>query len=86
MFLVSAQVDNAPGKFDLPAGMAWALQRRPGRLQATYRQLQGAEQFLGFYDVHADYFSFIFRKRKGLTEISAGARRRNSSSSSQGLG
>jgi hypothetical protein len=32
-------------------------------MRATYRRLQGTEQFLGFYDVHADCLSGLFRRR-----------------------
>ena len=36
--------------------------RRPPR--ATYRRLQGTEQLLAFYDVHADCLVGQVRKRK----------------------
>ncbi len=35
-------------------GVAWARRRRPQRMRATYHRRKGTEQFLGFYDVHAD--------------------------------
>jgi len=38
-------------------------------MRATYRRLQGTEQFLGFYDVHADCLDGIFRKRKRLPDL-----------------
>ena len=55
--------------------MAWARKERPLRRRATYRRLKGTEQFLGFYDVHADYLSGIFRKRKRLPDLSDAFRR-----------
>ncbi len=33
-------------------------------------RLQGTEQFLGFYDVHADCLSGLFRRRKRVLDIS----------------
>jgi hypothetical protein len=56
-------------------GLAWARRRRPHRMRATYRRQQGTEQFLGFYDVHADCLSGLFRKRKRLPELSEAFRR-----------
>jgi transposase len=50
-------------------GLAWARQKRPERIRATYHRLQGTEQFLGFYDVHTDYLNGLFRRRKRLVEI-----------------
>jgi DDE superfamily endonuclease len=50
-------------------GVAWAPARRPLRMRATYRRLKGTEQFLGFYDVHADCLSGMFRRRKRLPEL-----------------
>jgi len=50
--------------------MAWARQRRPWRVPATYRRLKGTEQFLGFYDVHADCLSGLFGRRKIVSDIS----------------
>jgi hypothetical protein len=41
-------------------GQAWARRRRPQRMRATYHRRKGAEQFLGFYDVHADCLSGLF--------------------------
>ena len=38
-------------------------------MRATYRRLQGTEQFFGFYDVHADCLSGLFNKRKRLAEL-----------------
>jgi hypothetical protein len=38
-------------------------------MRGTYRRLHGTEQFLGFYDVHADYLNGLFRKRKCLPDI-----------------
>lgn len=56
-------------------GIAWARRRRPLRMRATYRRQQGTEQFLGFYDVHADCLSGLFRKRKRLRELDEAFRR-----------
>src|SRR5215813_10881724 len=44
------------GPLDLKpvGGLAWARQKQRRRMRATYRRLKGTEQFLGFYDVHAD--------------------------------
>jgi transposase len=39
-------------------------------VRATYRRSQGTEQFLGFYDVHADSLDGVFRKRKRVLEVS----------------
>ncbi|MBE7518462.1 MAG: hypothetical protein HS107_04370 [Thermoflexaceae bacterium] len=35
-------------------GQGWAPVGHPQRFRATYRRLQGTEQLLAFYDVHAD--------------------------------
>lgn len=51
-------------------GIAWARQKRPWRSRASYRRLKGTEQFLGFYDVHADCLSGLFRRRKTVSNIS----------------
>lgn len=50
-------------------GRVWARRQRPARMRASYRRLKGTEHFLGFYDVHADCLSGVFRKRKGLVEL-----------------
>lgn len=39
-------------------------------MRATYRRLKGTEQFLGFYDVHADCLSGLFCLRKRVLDIS----------------
>lgn len=44
-------------------------------MRATYTRRLGTETFLGFYDVHADVLSGIFRKRKRLREIEEAFRR-----------
>jgi len=49
--------------------VAWARKKMPVRRRATYRRLKGTEQFLGFYDVHRDCLSGIFRKRKRLPDL-----------------
>jgi hypothetical protein len=56
-------------------GVAWAPARRPRRMRATYRRLKGTEQFLGFYDVHTDCLSGLFRRRKRLPELCEAFRR-----------
>jgi uncharacterized protein YecE (DUF72 family) len=50
-------------------GVTWAPRRQPQRMRATYHRRHGTEQFLGFYDVHADCLSGIFRRRKRLAEL-----------------
>lgn len=50
-------------------GVAWARRKHPIRQRATYRRLQGTEQFLGFYDVHADCLDGIFCKHKRVVDI-----------------
>jgi DDE superfamily endonuclease len=50
-------------------GVAWAPRKHPLRRRATYRRLKGTEQFLGFYDVHADCLSGIFKKHKKLPDL-----------------
>ncbi len=44
-------------------------------MRATYTRRLGTETFLGFYDVHADVLSGVFRKRKRLREIGEAFRR-----------
>lgn len=56
-------------------GVAWAPTNRPQRVRATYHRFQGTEQFLGFYDVHADCLEGVFRTRKRVKEISEAFRR-----------
>src|SRR3989304_3588229 len=56
-------------------GRVWARRTRPQRMRATYRRLQGTEQFLGFYDVHANCLSGLFQKRKRLPELGDAFRR-----------
>lgn len=50
-------------------GVAWAPRSRPHCMRATYHRYQGTEQFLGFYDVHADCLDGIFRERKRVKEV-----------------
>ena len=38
-------------------------------MRATYTRQLGTETFLGFYDVHADVLSGIFRRRKRIREV-----------------
>jgi hypothetical protein len=56
-------------------GTAWARRRQPQTMRATYRRPKGTEQFLGFYDVHADCLSGLFRRRKRVVEVSEAFRR-----------
>lgn len=56
-------------------GLAWARKTQPLRRRATYRRLKGTEQFLGFYDVHADCLSGIFRRQKRLPDLFEAFRR-----------
>jgi hypothetical protein len=44
-------------------------------MRTTYRRLKGTEQFPGFYDVHADCLSGLFRRRKRVVAVSAAFRR-----------
>ncbi|HAL26618.1 MAG TPA: hypothetical protein DCP25_07750 [Chloroflexi bacterium] len=44
-------------------------------MRATYSRKLGTETFLGFFDVHADVLSGIFRKRKRVREVSEAFRR-----------
>ncbi|MDE3193626.1 MAG: transposase [Chloroflexota bacterium] len=44
-------------------------------MRATYTRKLGTETFLGFYDVHADVLSGVFRKRKRLREVGEAFRR-----------
>jgi len=44
-------------------------------MRATFHRYGITEIFLGFYDVHADVLSGIFRKKKGLREIGEAFRR-----------
>ncbi|PYV19464.1 MAG: hypothetical protein DMG21_01545 [Acidobacteria bacterium] len=56
-------------------GRAWARQKRPQRVRATYRRLPGTEQFLAFYDVHANCLNGVFRRRKRIHEVAEAFRR-----------
>jgi len=56
-------------------GTAWAKRRHPQTMRATYRRPKGTEQFLGFYDVHADCLSGVFRRRKRVREVGEAFRR-----------
>ena len=56
-------------------GVAWARRGQPRRRRATYHRGQGIEQFLGFYDVHADCLNGVFRRRKRVVEVSEAFRR-----------
>ncbi len=44
-------------------------------MRATYHRRKGTEQFLGFYNVHADCLSGLFRRRKRIVEVSEAFRR-----------
>lgn len=56
-------------------GVAWARRRQPSRRRATYHRGHGIEQFLAFYDVHADCLNGVFRRRKRVVEVSEVFRR-----------
>lgn len=49
----------------------WYRTGHPRRLRATYKRTQGTEQFLAFYDVHADYLAGEVRKRKAHQDLLA---------------
>lgn len=53
------------------AGRGWAPAGHPQRFRATYRRLQGTEQLLAFYDVHADCLVGQVRKRKTVDDLLA---------------
>jgi len=53
------------------AGRGWAPAGHPQRFRATYRRLQGTEQLLAFYDVHADCLVGQMRKRKTVDDLLA---------------
>jgi len=50
-------------------GHAWARRGHPQRLRATYHRTAGVEQFLAFYDVHADILEGVVHKRKTSPDI-----------------
>ena len=52
-------------------GRCWAPKRHPRCLRATYRRLQGTEQLLAFYDVHANCLVGQVRKRKTHRDVLA---------------
>jgi transposase len=52
-------------------GRGWARVGHPQRFRATYRRLQGTEQLLAFYDVHADCLVGQVRKRKTVKDLLA---------------
>lgn len=56
-------------------GSCWAPRGHPQRLPATYRRLQGTEQLLAFYDVHANCLVGQVRKRKTHRDVLAVFRR-----------
>lgn len=53
------------------AGECWALEKKPQRLPATYRRLQGTQQFISFYDMAADCLMGEVRERKTHLDILA---------------
>jgi transposase len=57
------------------AGTSWYPRGHPVRYRATYRRLQGVEQFLGFYDVYADCLVGQVRKRKTWKDVLVGLQR-----------
>ncbi len=44
-------------------------------MRATYTRTKGTETFLGFYDVHANVLSGVFRRRKRIVEVAEAFRR-----------
>jgi transposase len=50
-------------------GECWAEMKKPQRQPATYRRLQGTQQLIAFYDVHADCLSGRVRDRKTHQDI-----------------
>jgi len=56
-------------------GMGLARVGHARRQRATYRRMQGTEQFLGFYDVHDDCLMGTCRRRKTARDILAAFRR-----------
>lgn len=50
-------------------GRSWQRRRHPKRLRATYRRLEGTEQLLAFYDVHAKCLVGEVHKRKTTTDL-----------------
>ena len=55
-------------------GVAWAKRGQPARMRATYRRLQGTEQFFGFYDVHADCLDGVFASASACPNCSRPSR------------
>lgn len=53
------------------SGASWYPKGKPARHRATFRRLQGTEQFLGFYDIHADCLAGQVRKRKTWRDMLA---------------
>lgn len=51
------------------AGVSWSCTSHPQRVRATYTKKAGTEQFLGFYDVHADVLEGIIHKRKTSRDL-----------------
>lgn len=56
-------------------GVALARLGHPWRQRATYRRTRGTEQFLGFYDVHADCLMGTCRRRKTARDVLAAFQR-----------
>ncbi len=44
-------------------------------MRATYSRKNGIENFLGFYDVHADVLGGVFQRRKRIVEVADAFRR-----------
>ncbi len=44
-------------------------------MRATYTRKKGIENFLGFYDVHADVLAGVFRTHKRIVEVAEAFRR-----------
>lgn len=50
-------------------GRSWQRRRHPKRLRATYRRLEGTEQLLAFYDVHAGCLVGEVHERKATADL-----------------
>jgi transposase len=50
-------------------GRTWQPKSHPTRLRATYRRLEGTEQLLAFYDVHAKCLAGEVHKRKTTADL-----------------
>lgn len=67
--------ENGPLELRPFPGEGLARRAHPQRLRAHYRRTAGTEQFLGFYDVHADCLEGQTRRRKTHRDLLAAFRR-----------